>query len=71
MQPSDSTDHIALLSLMLVGVLARRLNELGQIDEETRRHMRRLVDGVRLHADHRGLDDLRILLDNMDKSVAV
>jgi hypothetical protein len=70
MQPSNSTDHIALLSLMLVGLLARRLAELGQLDERTRNHMRRLVDGVRLHADNRGLDDLKVLLDNMESSVA-
>jgi len=55
---------------MMVGVLARRLNDLGQLDDDTRRHLRRLVDGVRTHADNRGLDDLKVLLDNMEKSVA-
>jgi len=69
-QPTNPTDHIALLSLMMVGVLARRLNDLGQLDDDTRRHLRRLVDGVRTHADNRGLDDLKVLLDNMEKSVA-
>ena len=70
MQPSDATDHIALLALMMTGVLAKRLNDLGQLDDDTRKNLRRLVDGVRLHADHRGLDDLKVLLDNMERSVA-
>ena len=69
-QPDDSTDHIALLSLMMVMVLARRLNEIGQLDDATRNQLHKLVSGVRTHANSRGLEELKVLFDNMDLSVA-
>lgn len=69
MQPKDQTDHIAILSLMMVGVLTKRLNELGQLDAETSRHLHGLVKSVRGHAKHSGIDDLNILFDNIDKAL--
>lgn len=69
MQPKDQTDHIAILSLMMVGVLTKRLNELGQLDAETSRHLHRLVKSVRGHAKLSGIDDLNVLFDNIDKAL--
>lgn len=70
MEVTNQTDHIALLSLMMVRVLAKRLNDLDLLDEETRQHLGRLLQGVRTHAGNRGIDDLRILFDNVEKAVA-
>lgn len=71
MVPTDVTDHIALLSIMMVRVLARRLNELGQLDEATRKQLRRLVESVRTHAANRGLlEELETLFQNLEKSVS-
>ncbi|SKC03338.1 hypothetical protein SAMN06295937_10575 [Sphingopyxis flava] len=50
MQPESSTDHIALLSLMIAGTLIKRLNEVGQLDEATARQLHQLVRGVRMRA---------------------
>ena len=36
MEPKNQTDHIALLSLMIVGVLTKRLIEVNQLDTETK-----------------------------------
>lgn len=69
MELKNQSDHVAILSLMMVGILIKRLNELGQLDEDTRRHLHRLVAGVRLHANNAGLADLRILFDNLDKAL--
>jgi len=69
MELHDQTDHIALLSLSMVGLLIKRLDDLRQLDEPTRRHLRQLVNGVRAHADHRGLGDLKVLFDNIDLSL--
>lgn len=69
MVPDNATDHLALLSIMMVRVLASRLNDLGQLDEPTRKQLRKLVEGVRTHADRRGLQEMSILFDNLDKSV--
>ncbi len=69
MQPKDQTDHIAILSLMMVGVLAKRMKELGQLDDETSGHIHKLVKSVRSHATVSGIDDLNILFDNIDKSL--
>jgi len=66
MQLRDQTDHIALLSLMIVGQLTKRLIEIDQLDAETARHIHRLVHGVRTHAKNSGLDDLNVLFDNID-----
>lgn len=35
MQLKDQSDHIALLSLMLVGTLTKRMTQAGQLDDET------------------------------------
>jgi hypothetical protein len=69
MELKNQSDHVAILSLMMVGTLVKRLNETGQLDDPTRKHLRQLVEGVRLHARNAGLDDLRILFDNLDKAL--
>lgn len=70
MQPENATDHIALLSLMIAGTLIKRLDEVGQLDEATARQLHKLVVGVRTHARSRGLDDLNILFDNIDRTLS-
>ena len=69
MELKDQTDHIALLSLMIVGVLTKRLIEVDQLDQETAEHIHRLVQGVRVHAKNAGLSDLNVLFDNIDRSL--
>jgi hypothetical protein len=69
MQLKDEADHIAILSLMMVGVLTKRMNELGHLDESTSAHLHRLVSTVREHAQASGVDDLKILFDNIDKAL--
>ena len=69
MELKDQADHIALLSLMIVGVLTKRLVQLEQLDTETAEHIHRLVQGVRIHAKNAGMSDLNILFDNIDKSL--
>ena len=66
MNPENQTDHIALLALTIAGVLVKRLNDLGQLDEATARHLHQLVKGVRTHAKSRNLSDLNVLFDNID-----
>ena len=68
MQPASQTDHIALLSLMLVGMLIKRLQEVGQLDDATAHQIHRLVGTVRTHAENAGLTDLKILFNNLDRS---
>ena len=70
MELKDQTDHIALLSLMMVGVLTKRLSDVGHLDDVTAEHLHRLVQGVRVHANHAGLTDLKVLFDNIDNSWA-
>ena len=70
MQPTDQTDHIAILSLMMVGVLTHRMKELGHLNTETSDHLHRLVKMVRRHAQVSGIEDLNILFDNIDKALA-
>lgn len=69
MQPESPTDHVALLSLMMVGVLAKRLVEVGQLDMATAQHLHKLVAGVRTHAKASGLEDLNVLFDNVDRAL--
>ena len=69
MQPQNQTDHIAILALMLVGVLVRRLDELRQLDEPTARRVHQLAESVRIHARHSGLTDLDILFDNIERKI--
>ncbi len=44
-------------------------NEVNQLDSETKEHIHKLVNGVRIHAKNAGLSDLNILFDNIDKSL--
>lgn len=67
MEPVNQTDHIAVLSLMMVGVLTKRLKETGHLDDETSKHLHQLVRSVRGHAKSRGIEDLNLLFDNIDK----
>jgi hypothetical protein len=69
MELRDNTDHIAILSLMIVGVMTKRLNELGHIDESTAAKLHKQVRGVRLHAQSAGISDLEILFDNIDNAL--
>lgn len=70
MELKNQTDHMALLSLTMVGLLTKRLDELDQLDEPTRKHLHRLIDGVRHHAETHGITDLKVLFDNLDKSLS-
>jgi RIO-like serine/threonine protein kinase len=69
MKLENETDHMAILALMISGLLLRRLNELGQIDEVTANHLHQLVAGVRRHAAISDLGDLNVLFDNIDRSL--
>ncbi len=69
MQPVDQTDHIAILALMMVGVLTKRLRDLGQLDEDTAKHLHSLVNSVRTHARTSGIDDLSVLFDNIERAL--
>jgi hypothetical protein len=69
MNPENQTDHIALLALTISGILMKRLNDLGQLDEATARHLHQLVKGVRTHARSRNLTDLNVLFDNIDAAL--
>jgi hypothetical protein len=69
MELKNQSDHVAILALMMVGLLTKRLNEAGHLDDATRHQLHRLVEGVRLHAENAGLDDLRILFDNIDNAL--
>lgn len=70
MQLENQTDHIAILALMMVGVLSKRLGELGQLDDATAHHLHRLVAGVQKHAKNTGIQDLNVLFDNIDRTLA-
>lgn len=70
MQLENQTDHIAILSLMMMGVLTKRLGELGYLDDPTARHLHQLVVGVQKHAKNLGLTDLNILFENIDRTLA-
>lgn len=66
MQLQNQTDHVAILSLMLVGTLIERLDKVGQLDGTTENRLHSLVEGVRIHAKHSGINDLNILFDNIE-----
>lgn len=66
MELKNQADHMAILSLMMVGVLIDRLIEIDQLDKATAEHLHRLVIGVRTHAKSVGLTDLNSLFDNID-----
>lgn len=60
--PSETGfEDIAILSLMMTATLARRLGELGQLDDLTTKRLRHLVKAAKAHAHFRsgeGFDDL-------------
>ena len=70
MEPKNQTDHIAILSLMMVGVLTRRLKALGQLDSETESHLHKLLKSVQVHARSSGIEDLNTLFERIDKELA-
>ena len=70
MELKNQSDHIALLALMIVGVLTKRLIQVDQLDQETADQIHRLVQGVRIHAKNAGLADLNVLFDNIDGALA-
>lgn len=69
MELKDNTDHVAILALMMVGVLTKRLNDIGQLDKATASQLHKLVRGVRVHAQNAGINDLKIMFDNIDRSL--
>ncbi|RMF12218.1 MAG: hypothetical protein D6763_01330 [Alphaproteobacteria bacterium] len=71
MELHNQTDHIAILSLMLVGTLIKRLDEVGHLDDKTARRLHQLVEGVRIHAKHHGITDLNILFDNIENTLRI
>jgi hypothetical protein len=70
MELKNQADHIAMLSLMMAGVLTKRLIEVGQLDQATAAHLHKLVVGVRTHAKGVGLSDLNNLFDSIDKKLS-
>lgn len=70
MELKNQADHMAILSLMMVGVLIERLIEVGQMDKTTAEHLHKLVQGVRIHAKAVGVTDLNSLFDNIDAKLA-
>ena len=70
MELKNQADHVAILSLMMVGVLTKRLIEVGQMDKATAAHLHKLVLGVRTHAKSVGLNDLNTLFDNIDEKLS-
>ena len=69
MQVESQTDHIAMLALMMVGVLIKRLDDVGQLDEVTKHHLHKLATAVRTHAENAGHDDLHMLFANIDRAL--
>ena len=70
MELKNQADHMAILSLMMVGVLTKRLIEVGQLDKTTATHLHKLVLGVRTHASGVGVHDLNALFDNIDEKLS-
>jgi hypothetical protein len=69
MDVRSPADHVGLLALMISGVLIERLDELGQLDEATARHLHHLIGAVRKHADLSGNQDLDALFDRIDSKI--
>jgi len=67
MEPQTPTDHIALMALMMVRILCRRMNDLGLLDIDTRRHIVGLAKVMRSHAESEKVD-ISVLLDNLIKA---
>lgn len=70
MELKNQADHMAILSLMMVGVLTKRLIDVGQMDKVTAEHLHKLVQGVRIHAKSVGVTDLNSLFDSIDTKLA-
>ncbi len=70
MELKNQADHMAILSLMMVGVLTKRLIDIGQMDKVTAEHLHKLVQGVRTHAKAVGVNDLNSIFDNIDSKLA-
>lgn len=70
MELKNQADHMSILSLMMVGVLTKRLIDIGQLDKATAEHLHKLVVGVRTHAKSVGVTDLNTLFDNIDAKLA-
>lgn len=68
MKIKNQTDHIALLALMMSGTIVKRMNELDLLDDGTKNHLHKLVNGVRVHAEHRDIQDLQALFCNLERS---
>jgi hypothetical protein len=69
MDVRSPADHVGILALMITGVLIDRLNELGQLDEATARHLHHLIKAVRKHAELTGSQDLNVLFDKIDSKI--
>ena len=69
MQVESQADHIAMLALMMVGVLIKRLDDVGQLDDGTKHHLHKLASAVRIHAENAGHADLHILFENIDRAL--
>jgi len=69
MQLEKASDNIAILALMMVGVLVERLNETGQLDEKTCRHLHHLVKSARKHAQIQAGHELDNLFNRIDEKL--
>lgn len=69
MQIESPTENVALLALMMAGVMAQRMAELGQLDEDTRRRLHHLVGAVRTHSHINGGDRFDKVFDQIDKKL--
>jgi hypothetical protein len=66
MQLDKETDDIAILALMMVGVVVERLNEIGQLDPKTTRHLHHLVKSARTHAQFQSGHELDNLFNRIE-----
>ena len=69
MQLDKITDDIAILALMMVGVIAERLNEVGQLDDKTARHLHHLVKSARTHAQFQSGHELDNLFNRIEEKL--
>jgi len=70
MQSEKASDNIAILALMMVGVLIERMNEIGQLDEKTSRHLHHLVKSAGKHARYEVGHELDNLFSRIDEKLA-
>jgi hypothetical protein len=69
MQIKTPFEHVALLSLMMVKILTKRLQELDQLDKATITHLHHLVVTVKAHADFGGGHELDVLLGELERDL--